>query len=235
MVEDAAFVVRYDQRGGGRSAEVGPPYDVATFLEDLEEIRSELEIESWVVGGHSWGALLALLYCLEHPDRAVGLLYLAGPGLKPALREEAWSERMSRLTESERRELEDGTASAQRRLSLRWATDFAHRDNCPNFEREPLYRWPINEEVNRALGGELTQLLDGREPRVRLAKLGVPAIVVRGDGDPIPRRGPQEVATLLPHADFVELPGVGHVPWLERPELLRDAVRSFLAATLSKA
>jgi pimeloyl-ACP methyl ester carboxylesterase len=41
------------------------------------------------------------------------------------------------------------------------------------------------------------------------------------------------VASLLPNATFLELAGVGHLPWLERPELLRDGLRSFLTGTLS--
>jgi len=233
MVDDLAFVVRYDQRGGGRSAEVGRLYDIATFVADLEGLRRELRFERWVVGGHSWGALLALLYCLHHPDRALGLVYLSGPGLDYARREEATRERMRRLTESERRELEHGSPPLQRRLHLMWSTDFAHRDNCPNFDREPLYRWPRNEAVSRALVAECDRTFAGREPRVRLARMAVPALVVRGDGDPVPRRGPQEVASLLPEAQFLELAGVGHVPWLERPELLRDGLRSFLTSTLS--
>ena len=43
------------------------------------------------------------------------------------------------------------------------------------------------------------------------------------------------MASLLPNARFVELPGVGQLPWLERPELLRDSLRSFLTATLSSS
>src|SRR2546426_2579438 len=234
MVDDEAFVVRYDQRGGGRSAEVGRPYDIATFVADLEELRTELGLERWVVGGHSWGALLAVLYCLQHSERALGLVYLSGPGLDFSRREEASRERMRRLTESERRELEHGSPPLKRRLHLMWATDFAHRDNCPNFNSEPLYHWPRNEAVNRALVAECDRMFSAREPRVRLARLRVNALVVRGDGDPTPRRGPQEVASLLPDARFLELPGVGHLPWLERPELLREALRAFLTSTLAR-
>jgi proline iminopeptidase len=233
MVDDQAFVVRYDQRGGGRSAEVGRPYDVATFVADLEELRQELGFGRWVVGGHSWGALLALVYCLRHPERALGLAYVSGPGLDFSRREEATRERMRRLTESERRGLDNGSQTVKQRLHLTWATDFAHRDNCPDFDREPLYLWPRNEAVNRALVAECDRMFAGRQPRVQLARLPTPALVVRGDGDPLPRRGPQEVASLLPHARFVELAGVGHLPWLERPELLRDSLRSFLTGTLS--
>ena len=202
MVDDVAHVVRYDQRGGGRSAEVGRPYDIATFVADLEELRMELGFERWAVGGHSWGALLALLYCLQHPERALGLAYISGPGLDFSRREEAARERMRRLTERERGELERDSPSATRRLHLMWATDFAHRDNCPNFEREPLYLWPRNEAVNRALVAECDRMFSEREPRVRLARLPVEALVIRGDGDPIPRRGPQEVASLLSSARF---------------------------------
>jgi proline iminopeptidase len=55
MVEDIARVYRYDQRGCGRSQQA-PPYDVATFVDDLDALREHYGINMWIAGGHSWGA-----------------------------------------------------------------------------------------------------------------------------------------------------------------------------------
>lgn len=87
MFDDLGEVFRFEQRGCGRS-EPCPPYDYETCLQDLEALRCEVGAERWVVGGHSWGANLALGYALEHPQRVTGVLYLAGNGLQ---NDRSWS------------------------------------------------------------------------------------------------------------------------------------------------
>src|SRR5687767_1759732 len=49
MVADLVTVHRYDQRGCGRSMAV-PPYDVATFVADLEALRVRWGHPRWIVG-----------------------------------------------------------------------------------------------------------------------------------------------------------------------------------------
>lgn len=77
MVDDLARVLRFEQRGCGRSEAI-PPYDVETCLGDLDTIREQYGIERWIIGGHSWGADLALFYALRYPARVAGLICLAG-------------------------------------------------------------------------------------------------------------------------------------------------------------
>lgn len=50
MVPDLCQGVRYDQRGSGRSQSIGP-YDVSTFVDDLEGLRRHFNFERWIVGG----------------------------------------------------------------------------------------------------------------------------------------------------------------------------------------
>ena len=77
MLDDMARVVRFEQRGCGRSQHA-PPYNVETCLTDLENIRAHYGVDRWIVGGHSWGADLALIYALEHTRRVAGLLCISG-------------------------------------------------------------------------------------------------------------------------------------------------------------
>lgn len=77
MLDDGAKVIRFEQRGCGRS-EVAPPYDIETCLADLENIRKYYKLDQWIIGGHSWGADLALFYALEHTRRVAGLICIAG-------------------------------------------------------------------------------------------------------------------------------------------------------------
>jgi proline iminopeptidase len=77
MLDDVARVIRFEQRGCGRSQHA-PPYDVETCLKDLESVRTHYGIDRWVIGGHSWGADLALIYALEHTRRVAGLICVSG-------------------------------------------------------------------------------------------------------------------------------------------------------------
>ncbi|HEU5376435.1 MAG TPA: alpha/beta fold hydrolase [Ktedonobacteraceae bacterium] len=80
MIDDLVQVHRWEQRGCGRSAAI-PPYDHATCLADLEKLREHFGHHRWIVGGHSWGADLALDYATAYPNRVLALLYLAGTGI----------------------------------------------------------------------------------------------------------------------------------------------------------
>jgi proline iminopeptidase len=77
MISDMAQVVRFEQRGCGRS-DTFPPYNVKTCIADIEAIRQSYGFEQWIVGGHSWGADLALGYALAHPQRVRGVICISG-------------------------------------------------------------------------------------------------------------------------------------------------------------
>ncbi len=77
MIDDFTSPVRFNGQGCGRSR-LGAPYDVGGAVADLETIREHYGIKRWIVGGHSWGPDLALAYALEHPDRVLGLIGIAG-------------------------------------------------------------------------------------------------------------------------------------------------------------
>jgi proline iminopeptidase len=81
MIDDLARVIRFEQRGCGRS-DPNPPYDLETCLVDIENIRKHYRIQKWIIGGHSWGANLALAYALTHQQHVIGLIYLAGNGIQ---------------------------------------------------------------------------------------------------------------------------------------------------------
>lgn len=72
-------VVRWEMRGTGRSGgDPAGPFTLAQTLADLEAIRTQLSVDRWVIGGHSFGADLAVLYALTHPDHCAGILAVSG-------------------------------------------------------------------------------------------------------------------------------------------------------------
>ncbi|MBY6120541.1 prolyl aminopeptidase [Mameliella alba] len=72
-------VILFDQRGCGRSRPHASVVANTTWnlVSDIERIRAELEIDRAVVFGGSWGATLALIYAISHPE-AVSQLVLRG-------------------------------------------------------------------------------------------------------------------------------------------------------------
>jgi proline iminopeptidase len=61
-----------------------------------------------------------------------------------------------------------------------------------------------------------------------LRGLAVPSLVIHGREDPIPLASSEAVADAL-GAPLVALDGCGHVPYVEAPEPLFAAIRTFLA------
>lgn len=69
-------VILFDQRGSGQSRPFGAIADNTTqaLVADLELIRAYFGIEQWLVFGGSWGATLALVYGISHPERCLGFV-----------------------------------------------------------------------------------------------------------------------------------------------------------------
>ncbi|HVJ91164.1 MAG TPA: prolyl aminopeptidase [Labilithrix sp.] len=69
-------IVLFDQRGCGRSTPFASLEDNTTWhlVEDIEKLRTHLEIEKWLVFGGSWGSTLALAYAETHPSRVTELV-----------------------------------------------------------------------------------------------------------------------------------------------------------------
>lgn len=69
-------IVLFDQRGAGKSTPYAEVRENNTWnlVEDIEKLRSQLDVERWTILGGSWGSTLALCYAITHPDRVAGLV-----------------------------------------------------------------------------------------------------------------------------------------------------------------
>lgn len=241
MIDDLATVYRCDQRGCGRSTGA-PPYDVATAVADLDALREHWGVEEWIVAGHSWGAALALFYCLAHPDRARALVYLSSSGIDPAWRDAFHANLLTILGPEGRREMdrlrnrhamaegERRSAASRELTAYSLSAYFADRTRARERTRALFTDgFEMNWEVNVELGEDAHRLLERGDLRGGLSDLRIPALVLHGDADPLPAWTARGLAALLPNAELAILPGVGHFPWLERPDAFRDVLRRFLA------
>lgn len=223
-------LVYYDQRGGGRSP---VPRDVPVGwreqVADLEALREVWGIERLRIAGYSWGALLALLYAVEHPDR-VERLALVSPA--PAWREAR--ERFER--EFARRNLDpalQAERAALRASGLReqdpdaYARRIFELSVVPYFHDRARVRDLTPFRVTGRTQQEVWESLGDYDLRPALARLAIPATVLYGEGDPIPADSARAVADGL-RAPFHPLPACGHVPYVEALPAFTAILNSFL-------
>ncbi len=112
-------VVLFDQRGCGRSRPHASVEANTTWhlIRDIERIRTDLGIDRFILFGGSWGATLALVYAITHPDRVAAMVlrgvflmtqseldwfYRGGAG---AFYPELWARFLSVIPEAERHDL----------------------------------------------------------------------------------------------------------------------------------
>lgn len=64
-------VIFFDQRGSGKSTPLGSIKNNSTddLVNDINTISAKLGLEKFIITGASWGACLALVYAIHHPER----------------------------------------------------------------------------------------------------------------------------------------------------------------------
>ena len=237
MISDLCQVVRYDQRGSGRSQPVGP-YDVSTFVNDLEELRKHFNFERWIVGGHSWGAGLALAYAVRFPARATAVLHIAGTGIDARWHEEYRENRLNALNESEREEYQrlrvqrDHTTGTEKEQVLNRLRTLSRRtdvfdpnqvDNLPNFDE-----YPVSSEANEKGGADWKAYTTDARFQESVYNLPVPVLFLHGACDPRPSHFIEVLAAKLSRSTFASIPESGHYPWVEKFGEVKTSLRQFV-------
>ncbi|MDN0199624.1 alpha/beta hydrolase [Streptomyces sp. S.PNR 29] len=240
LLEDRATVVRWDQRGCGRSERCAGPWTSERFVADLDAVRRHFGLERTALLGHSWGAQLALSYALAHPERVSALVYVAGTGIGPdsdwhgAHREnflarlgehperlDRWQELMARPRRTEEEDRESAV--------LQWSAEFTDRERALEHAGRMADPWlGINDECNKALNAERKRAWGTPELSAACRALDVPVLIVDGARDIRPRSAVDSLERALPRVRRVVFPDAGHLPWVEEPRGFRAAVTAVL-------
>lgn len=234
MLRDDLRVVRWDQRGCGRSERRGP-YSMARSVADLDAVRAHFGFGKAAVLGHSWGAQLALRYTLDHPERVSHLVYVAGTGLGFDWHDEYEKNLADRLGERQARVAElrgrDRSVEEDRELSvLRWSADFADPETAAGHAERMATPWlEINYECHATLTAADREHWREDELVEECRALEVPVLIVDGAKDIRPRSAVDSLAEALPNVTRVSLAEAAHLPWLDDPEAFRTALMSFLS------
>ncbi len=229
----------YDQRGGGRSRHDDDRALITweSQVRDLESVVREFALEPLTLVGYSWGGLLALLYSVQAAHGHAAPLPARLVLIDPAPVSRAWrmqfeanfaARQQSPAAKALRDELaasglrdRDPVAYRQRTFELSVAGYFAD----PHLARA-LTPFRVTGRVQQSIW----ESLGAYDLTTALRDVHCPALVVQGKNDPIPLESSETVATAL-QAELVVLDDCGHVPYVEQPEALFRAIRSFLDRT----
>jgi proline iminopeptidase len=237
LLDEEFTVVRFDQRGCGRSTGHGGPFTIEQAADDVDQVRAALGFSRWAVAGHSWGAELALRYAARHPDRTTAVAYIAGVGSGNGFKDAYVAELDRRLGPDRERwagldaiPAGDRTPAEEREWCLlQWRPDFSP---TPEAAGHALALWetrPPGAVINMAANRKLWNDRTTEDLCQAAARVTCPVTMIFGNDDPRPWAASDSLLAALPNASRTVLSDSGHAPWAERPAdtrgLIIDALR----------
>jgi pimeloyl-ACP methyl ester carboxylesterase len=231
---------RFQQRGILPSTVEGP-FTVDRHVADAIAVLDFSGVQrAWVVG-HSWGGYLALQLASRYPERFMGVLAIGtlggvgdggasslGPNLLARLDDAGRAE----VVAIEQRE-EAGTASYAdqvRGLEVVWPAYFADPSSAPPLPADIVLSAACYEETVASIEPDAERL------ERSLATCPVPTVFLHGKVDPLElEASARATAAVMPRAEVIELEGVGHFAWLERPGTAADALVTLVALASGRA
>lgn len=221
-------VIAVDLPGSGRSQKTGIHFSLEYLLGFIDSFVGRLELNRFVLVGHSMGGELAVRYAVLHPERVERLVLIDPFGLSGEGRVLGLVRRAGFLVD---------IAFA---LNNRLAVDLATRFNVfhdPTLVT-PAYVDSVAETSLTASGrraqAEITKQVLGQAPIDGILSLvEAPTLVVWGGNDRVlSRKWASQFITGIPASQLVVIPRTGHMPQFEAPDAVAESISSFLSSSL---
>jgi 3-oxoadipate enol-lactonase len=207
-------VIRPDLRGHGLTGVTPGPYTIAGMARDVLALMDALGVKQAAVAGLSIGGMIAQSLAAQAPDR-VSTLILCDTALAipPA---SSWHDRAAIVRLGGTDTLEDAIVS-------RWVTPAFLQTPEAQGLRAMLRRtsWEGYAAAAEAIAAaDLT---------AETKTLRAPTLVLVGEHDAsTPVSSAEALRDAIPGAHLHVIPGTAHIPTIERPEAVTEAIRHFL-------
>ena len=214
LLEKDFDLILPDLRGFGQSSEVESVYTIANLASDIAGLLDHLKIEKAFVAGHSMGGYVALAFARAYPQRLVGLGMISSQVLAdPPDRKEG---RYKTVAEVGERGVGQVAESMAPKLSAIGRVQTFARDL-------------ISRQKAAGVIGALKAMAERPDSNDVLAAIKTPVVIVHGDADAlIPVERGREMKETARGAHYFELSRLGHVPMMENPQAVADALKSFV-------
>jgi 3-oxoadipate enol-lactonase len=213
-------LILVDNRGVGRSAARRPARCLDELSVDLVELLDMLQVEQAHVIGLSLGGLIAQRLALDHPGRVNRLILISCThAFGSYLRE------MARLLAQAARYF---PKEVYRRTIEVLGTSPEYLDSHPNHMSDKLLACN-DSPISRAAVARQLQCIGSSDLSDGRSHISSPTLVIAGDSDAIiPARYARLMADTIPDCEFALVPGCGHNPVFEKPEIVIPRMVEFL-------
>lgn len=222
-------LVLFDKRGTGLS---DPVSDVPTLEQRVDDVRAVLDAfgsERAALFGISEGGPMSVMFAAAHPARVSALILHGAMGRTTEAPDYPWASPADALRES-----------AAQFIAPYWGRDARGTVElfAPSIADDPR-AVELAERLERsaaspAMVWKIFEMFLDVDVRAILPTINVPTLVLHRRGDRVVNwRAGRELASQIPDARYVELPGVDHLPWAGDPEAVLGEVEEFLTGTRS--
>lgn len=222
-------VLALDQRGRGETdwAKDGD-YTTDAYVADLEGFCDALDLDSFILVGHSMGGRNSMAFAARHPNKLKQLVLVdVGPDLDPRGGQRISQEVINVPEEFDSFEALVDYMSKQNRFApdrvLRRRLQYASKE-LPNGKFGWRYDREIREQRRR---GDVPPNADIWP---ELPKITCPTLLVRGlETDLLTPETAQRMLETIPTSQMVEIPQAGHMVFEDNPDGFYEAVKPFLS------
>jgi len=140
-----------DQRGHGDSGRPDGEYSAEELAKDLRAVVDKLGLKRIVVGGHSLGGRVALVFAAWYPEITAGLIMVAGPHLSNFYQTR---DAVKNVYGNSYKTMVSPTAFASRADALAFVKEFRPQDS------EFAWQHRVDHNMNHASDGKVTVKYD---------------------------------------------------------------------------
>jgi pimeloyl-ACP methyl ester carboxylesterase len=221
-----ARLILFDKRGTGLSDAV-PVSQLPTLEKRMDDLRAVMDAAGSsraVLLGVSEGGPMASLFAATYPEKTQGLIMIGSYARRLRDSDYPWGP-----TRDER-------DAFLRRIVDEWGGPVGIEERAPSRVNDPVFRdwWASYLRMGASPGAAvaLTRMNAEIDIREVLPSIQVPALVLHRTGDRCLKvEEGRYLASRIPRATFVPLPGDDHLPFLGDQDAILAQIQQFIART----
>jgi pimeloyl-ACP methyl ester carboxylesterase len=213
LLENRFDLIMPDLRGFGQSLPAGPAIHLADMAGDLITLMDHLQIQKALVAGHSMGGYVSLAFGRHYVSRLLGMGLIA---------------------------TQAGADTPEKRIARNQLADRVETNGVGEVADSMPALLTGDEHIQIALkdlilrqrpqgvAGALRAMAERPDSMDVLSSLEVPVVIIHGLADGImPVDRAREMCAAVKNGSLVEISGVGHMPMMEAPQAVAEALEAF--------